>query len=554
MSTLPLFPHLPPLIIRLIFDYVGDGTGIDTGRFTILVKPLLWVCSNIRAIVLPLYCNDFFLDLAGTPVHEQKRRFRYSDYPDIGYQTHGLATNLDINIDEWNIYTGEALRKLTMAPYSGYDFPMARSLRFIFVSYCLDENGRPHSLDVEHSITAFVRQIKQLAPMVNSITIFYHLQIIPFGFTRYFGDLVSQLFQLATRVDYNYHFDSDEPIQLRLDLIRNLVSMSFTVDGYTCSSIQLARQNAPTLQNLVLRSDFPADLAGLIQSPNGSYVTYPCLRTLKLSDDADDDVPERVIFKGVVPFPSLRHIRLLSCYPFGDDVLFRGNSSTLEHLELFVSDLLVSIIIDYHVFTSTSHPKLRQIHTQYPVDEFPSQFATPADTLRFMLSIGSKAPVRSIIGDHSSSELVPALALDLNCASIQYLDLPHSHLDLLDIIALVKVLPALFSLHTALPVFGLILDHVDRDKLPAFITATYAPLGRRFRYGHYRNYPAPSLVEAAPCMLLLALVYPNYTYSDRRWADTKGFMDEIEAAVALDMFKPYAPRLQAFLQRIMKSL
>ncbi|KAJ2250985.1 hypothetical protein GGI13_003947 [Coemansia sp. RSA 455] len=348
---------------------------------------------------------------------------------------------------------------------------------------------------------------------------------------------------------YFHRFEANVPIRLQPDIIRNLVSLNFKVDSYTCPSIELVRQNASTLQTLMLDSDCVADLASLIQSPDGSYVTYPHLLYLYLHDDSDDYTPERVAVKGVVPFPRLQRICLHSSYPFGDDVLFRGNSSTLERLELFMNDLLVSIIFDHNVFTPTSHPNLRRVVTKYSPEEYPSQLDTPADTLQFMLSIGSGAPVREVEGDHSSSELVPALLSTLNYASIRVLTLPFLRLELLDIVALVRTLPALSTLRTLPPIFGSIPNHVDMDGLPTYITATYAPDGRRLQYWNYQ--PGPPLYRAdnATCMLLLALAYPDYTYIGMLGGEAKGFREELETAIALNMFKPYAPRLQDFVRR-----
>ncbi|KAJ2074811.1 hypothetical protein GGH13_001055 [Coemansia sp. S155-1] len=426
---------------------------------------------------------------------------------------------------------------------------MARSVTLYFDSNIFDGNSVPSAIVVESNITAFVQRVWQMVLKATSIGVIYIPPCSPTKDTCYIGTLVSQLFQLSSHVTYFHQFEANVPIRLQLDIIRNLVSLDFKIDGYTCPSIQLVRHNAPTLQALQLASDCVADLAGLIQSPDGSYVTYPHLRDLELLDDSDDYTPERVAVKGVVPFPCLQRICLLSCYPFGDDVLFRGNSSTLEHLELFMSDLLVSIIIDHNIFTPTSHPNLRCVVTKYPPEEYPSQCDTPADTLRFMLSIGPGAPVREVVGDHSSSELVPALLSTLNYASIRVLTLPFLRLELLDIVALVRALPALSTLRTLPPIFGSIPNHVDMDDLPTYITATYAPDGKRLQYWNYQPGPPLYRAENATCMLLLALAYPDYTYIGMLGGEAKGFKEELEAAVALNMFKPYAPRLQDFVRR-----
>ncbi|KAJ2073168.1 hypothetical protein GGH13_002185 [Coemansia sp. S155-1] len=426
---------------------------------------------------------------------------------------------------------------------------MARMVTLYFDSIIFDENSVPSAIVVESNITAFVQRIRQMVPKVTNLSVIYTPHCSQAKGTRFIGTLVSQLFQLFSHVAYFHNFGVDVPIRLQLDIICSLVHLAFFIDSYTCPSIQLVRHNAPTLQSLLLVSDCVADLAGLIQSPDGSYVTYPHLCSLELRDDSDDYTPERVAVKGVVPFPLLQRICLRSSYPFGDDVLFRGNSSTLERLELFMSDLLVSIIFDHNVFTPTSHPNLRRVVTKYPPEEYPSQCDTPADTLRFMLSIGPGAPVREVEGDHSSSELVPALISTLNYASIRVLTLPFLRLELLDIVVLVRALPALSTLRTSPPIFGSIPNHVDMNDLPTYITATYAPDGRRLQYWNYQTGPPLHRAEHATCMLLLALAYPDYTYIGIFGGEAKGFREALEAAIASNIFKPYAPRLQDFMRR-----
>ncbi|KAJ2419126.1 hypothetical protein GGF41_004760, partial [Coemansia sp. RSA 2531] len=474
MSSISLFQYLPHHVTQLIVNYVvgrirTDSEGVITGeeQRKALLKPLLGVCSNCRSIALPLYCPYFSIDFTSVRPGGPKGYRPFSDCSDISFSVHRhSALALHIYINEWDVYTGESLKRLSGVSYNDLAFPMARSVTLYFDSNIFDGNSVPSAIVVESNITAFVQRVWQMVLKATSIGVIYIPPCSPTKDTCYIGTLVSQLFQLSSHVTYFHHYGLDVPIRLQLDKICNLVSLDFKVDSYTCPSIELVRQNASTLQHLVLLSDFPADLAGLIQSPDGNYVMYPHLRDLKLRDESDDYTPERVAIKGVVPFPSLRHIRLLSCYPFGDDILFRGNSSTLERLELVMSDLLVSIIFDHNIFTPTSHPNLRRIVTKYPPEEYPSQFDTPADALRFMLSICPGAPVREVEGDHSSSELVPALLMTLNYASIRVITLPFPGLELLDIISLARALPALSTLRTLPPIFGSIPNHVDMDDLP----------------------------------------------------------------------------------------
>ncbi|KAJ2316401.1 hypothetical protein GGI00_007008, partial [Coemansia sp. RSA 2681] len=144
--------------------------------------PLLWVCHNLRAIALPLYCSRFKL-------------FIYSDSPDVlsirnllprdaivdyhrcyylGHPTHNLARELEIELDERAVYSGKALRMLSTAPYDGSPFLQARKFVLIFAPDEIDEaDGGIGSdpLTVEANVAAFVQRVKHMAPKVSEIRV-----------------------------------------------------------------------------------------------------------------------------------------------------------------------------------------------------------------------------------------------------------------------------------------------------------------------------------------------------------------------------------------------
>ncbi|KAJ2682968.1 hypothetical protein IWW39_005750 [Coemansia spiralis] len=556
MSNLSTFQLLPLPVVECIVRYVIHDTSLDTewtilagGRLKAWLKPLLWVSSSLRYTSLPFYCHIFTLDFASNVPRGLKDLCSFTDYTDIGFPTYfRLAKCLAITVNEQDIHSGEALKKLSLVPYNGCSVSKARKLWFLIALDCSKDNGGLGPPTVKTNIAAFVQRVRQMAPLASEAQINYYPLSDASRPSRYFGDLALQIFQLASHINYYYDFETEVPIQLELDNICNLVSMTLMIDGYSCPLIHLVRQNAPTLQWQSLLCENVIDAAGLILCPDGSYVVYPHLRYLSLSDETDDYVPERVTFKRVVPFPNLQHIILTGCYPFGDDVLFRANSATLESVHLLVSDLFVSVVTDYNVFTPTSHQKLHQVMISHPIDEMPSQFETPAEALQFMLSIGPGATVRKIEGDHSGSDLVPALLSSLNYNTIRVLFVSYLSLELLELIALIETLPALLTLETLLPILGSITSLADIDKLPAYVLSTYAPVDRHFHFRNWRPCPSDYPVESVKCVLLLAFVYPHVVYSDSQQRAIKEFMDELDTVMASAAFKPYAQHLQYFLE------
>ncbi|KAJ2871686.1 hypothetical protein GGH93_004621 [Coemansia aciculifera] len=171
----------------------------------------------------------------------------------------------------------------------------------------------------------------------------------------------------------------------------------------------------------------------------------------------------------------------------------------------------------------------------------PDTFATYTEGVQYALSIGPGAAVRKI-GVPSSDELLPALSLPGDHCSIQVLMITRTQLDIGQAISLIKSLPLLSNLHAPLPRIGTMPDGVTRAELPAYMVSTYAPLGERFRCWHPERYR-----DSVECILLLALVCPNFDYVAMNREQRKLFMDDLEWYIDLNSFKPYASRLRRLL-------
>ncbi|KAJ2458687.1 hypothetical protein GGF42_001920 [Coemansia sp. RSA 2424] len=388
MSTLSPLQILPSHVAKLIVNYVVgssrlvyDGIRVNSYEYNVLLRPLLWVCHNLRAIALPLYCNRFklfiysllpdVLSVRNLLPRNAINGYRECNY--LGHPTHHLARKLEIEIDEQAVYSDKALRMLSTAPYDGSPFLQARKLALIFIPDRMDETGEDVDTDpltVETNVAAFVQRVKQMAPKVSEIRVQPACYGVmedevdsPRMVNRQFSNLVSRLFQLVGNIEYGDVDYDTVPIELRLDNICNLVHIklySVTRIYDILQFIHLARQNAQTLQSLCMRSEEEKiDFSGLVQYADGRLVTYPCLRKLQLRGALDGTPLQQRKFPGAVPFPNLRSLLVKCVYPFSDDTLFRGNAATLEVLEIQLTHSMASILRKYSVFAPTSHPKLQ---------------------------------------------------------------------------------------------------------------------------------------------------------------------------------------------------
>ncbi|KAJ2896407.1 hypothetical protein GGI21_005051, partial [Coemansia aciculifera] len=294
---------LPDHIVKLIVDYVVNKGPRDDGVDYIphdrpLLMPLLWVCHNFRAHVYALFCRHCELD---------------------------LAKKLTIVVDLRSIYSGNALQKLSIDPYEGCNFPLVGKLSLdLYVDghdsddYSTDseDNGeasQQYPPETVANIAAFVLRLKEMAPVINTLA--------------------------------SLSIDSEDLVAAYVDLghICNLAHIQCLVEDNDMAILSLARRNAQTLQTLHIEVYYVRDFSDLVRDPDGGrYVEYSRLRKLTLITSEEFAEPQGLGFAGAVPFPSLRRLCVSYNYPFNDDVLFRGNSSTLEYLDLALTRAMIS--------------------------------------------------------------------------------------------------------------------------------------------------------------------------------------------------------------------
>ncbi|KAJ2055987.1 hypothetical protein GGI17_006423 [Coemansia sp. S146] len=583
MSALSPLQLLPLHVIQLIVNHVAgssrlmfDDVVANSPKYRMLLRPLLWVCRNLRAVAYLRYCNNFELNLTSMSFNNLDklylgfRRFDvdYRTLNHLGYSTHHSAKDVTVFLDERAVYSGEALEMVSRAPYGGCYLPLARKIAFIFVrekkgvkgedvetdeetgmdeeagadkDIGTDEDIGIDPLIAEANIGAFVERIKQMAPSVGEIKVQpANLDDMP----------TSRLYQLTSRVEYGCIYSTAYPMRLQLDTIRNLIHVNYTSDssiGNAYPFIQLARMNALTLLSLVLECEHDIDILSLVQDAGGNDVTYPRLLALKLWAVFNSNDLKRPVFHGAVPFPILRRLRIILECPFDDDTFFRGNAATLEWLDMQLDSLNASMLRRFKVFVPGSHPKLQSVKLWYN-DDFGSELlASPAETIQFMYNIGSGAAVREHMQAGHPRNYVPmSLSLGIH-ACIQVLSLLGLRLDLWQIVALIKSLPLLSDLQTSLPSLEPMPDGVTMDELPEYIISNYAPMGKRFRCWHLNNGHIYNHTELMTCVLLLALACPNFDYAVPPFFQRELFMEQMKKDIGSDRFKSYAPRLRRLL-------
>ncbi|KAJ2826300.1 hypothetical protein FBU31_003483, partial [Coemansia sp. 'formosensis'] len=583
MDTLSAFQLLPHHVVKLIVDHVSGCTRLqfdrkdaESNEYEILQQPLLGVCHSFRTLVHQRFCRKYALILDND---SDRAEVWFSSWPgcrlELGYPTHHLAKELSFRVDVESVCSGKALQMLSASPYEGCAFPLVRKLTFDLI---IDLQGRYdwelesddtdgdndndswesesdddypprkryiYPQDTTANINAFAQRVKQMAPTVSEmdVTPYDEAEKLFERGSTHILNLAKELFRIVEK--HTVITRGSDPLVMYLDLkpIRDLVRIEYFMDRYFSDVMPLITRNARTLQFLDIDVG-DGDVSGFFRAPGGrGYLEFPSMHTLKIN--ASRNKPsEKAVFKNIVPFPRLLRLSTIFDYPFGDDVVFRGNAGTLEFLELELAPETVSMLREYKVFSPTSHPNLKCVNLRSPAPRIPSAFTTGIECMQFILNIAPGAPVRVIPGlSKHPEDLTPALSMLRNHGCIQTLSLPDTTLSLMVAFSLIKSLPLLSDLHTSPLTVGEPPQGVSMAMLPSHVRLTYAPMGKRFRCWHVKadwgtevNY-----VEMATFMLLLALACPNFDYAAVERKHREPFMKAMEEKIDEPVFNQDEP-------------
>ncbi|KAJ2064609.1 hypothetical protein GGI17_000936 [Coemansia sp. S146] len=362
-------------------------------------------------------------------------------------------------------------------------------------------------------------------------------------------DLSLQLFEIVEKHTMITRGSDSLAKYMDLEPIRDLVHIEYFMDEFFMDVMPLITRNARTLQFLDINVS-GADVNAFVRDPDGGgYLEYPHMHTLKIRSICDRVPSQEAIFKDVVPFPRLLRLSVRPS-PHADDVLFRGNAGTLEYLEVRLIPETVSMLRKYKVFTPTSHPKLQCVEIHQTPARLRNTFATVAEYMQFVLSIAPEASVQVTHGlDKHPKDRSLALSMLKDHDCIQALSLPGTTLTLWEAISLVKSLPLLSDLHVPSLTVGELPQGVSMATFPGYVRATFAPMGKRFRCWHTHTYRSRKVdyIEIATCMLLLALICPNFDYAAIDKRHREPFMKAMQEKINEPEFSQNAPRLERLL-------
>ncbi|KAJ2745566.1 hypothetical protein GGI20_002053 [Coemansia sp. BCRC 34301] len=280
-----------------------------------------------------------------------------------------------------------------------------------------------------------------------------------------------------------------------------MLHIAYTSGSSKDQFVQLVWQCARLLQSLQIHSyddeaEDQMDASRLIQDADGRYIQYLLLQKLVLN------------------------------------LLHMGSG--------IVAKVPLPVFGDFQqVFTHDSHPQLKNVVVAVTHELFPVCFRNSASNcVEFLLDIGPKAPLRELLGLPTGDEALRTFRLSTLHQSIQTLNLGNTNLALIIVLKLIEALPQLSVLQSGCPQIGIMFATLHWLELMSVFVMKFVPLSTRFRLWHFEAGEKTSM-EMVQCVMLVALVCPNFDYAISSANHQHQFMALARAVIALPGFRDH---------------
>ncbi|KAI9502705.1 hypothetical protein BX070DRAFT_226652 [Coemansia spiralis] len=560
MHTFSTFQALPLHIAEKVAQYyVGTHrlcysfSNTKENRIADAWKTLYYVSESWRKLAIKTFCKKITLTIAADI---ETSGFSFVGWPQSITMPNDNNYHIfvkDIVIDIHNVLKRikeTDLLILSGAWPSSLIFPVARTARVnIHGNVVLDQEDI-HAAENE-KLCWIVQRLQQSMPRRQEFKLYTELSFIrsqfavPMQCAELKADnLLPMVLANFEKIDLN-----TTSIQVAKSYSHWPNSLCITNLRYNCKqNIELFRQivklGASSLISLAVYNCPRQYAVYLVQDNSGYPIIYPKLEKLDLSVHMAASKEDTCKTDSqIIPFPTLKHLKLSPAYAFADDTLFRGNSDTLEYLHIAVDFDFIKLLRDYNVFGDGKYQKLRcvvseKLHRAYyrqlDSDEF------------FRFAFGLLSPATHTISLKDYGNFQPSINTISTCPyldNLQALDIKYTVLGLSEMRNLIRLLPNLTDLcctpgeDTA--------DFRDNEQayLPDCFSSTRHPLSRRLKCWVLPD-PSSFRVElVAVVAATLTILCPSFTFAAVAISKRKAYHQALCKLMSSELYAQYSDRL-----------
>ncbi|KAJ1824612.1 hypothetical protein GGH91_000633 [Coemansia sp. RSA 2671] len=339
------------------------------------------------------------------------------------------------------------------------------------------------------------------------------------------------------------------PVSLGLQSESELTMIMSGPNDECASFAMLAYLNSRTLTAIHAKIQHVHDWLDLICGNANTPVAFTSLKTLSLNIANVDYSDEWAGIEGVIMFPNLSTLEVTGAYPFADDMLFRGNGSTIRYLHLPFKTIAANVLEKVGILGCTGVAQMKQIRFGDSTEADKEVIARNGweHITRQLPLILNMTTSLQLSGDGPTYEVYKSMVTMRVETSIQHLDVRnlvyrHDH-----VIRVIGALPNLVSFTAEVAHIESRGDVPERYKSPSDLYKRYYPVGSNFRV-----LCVPLMTEFSGCQIAeevvrIAIVCQNLVQVHVPPHDRSMFKRAVSWAIDSSEFAPYADSLRHLL-------
>ncbi|KAJ2557853.1 hypothetical protein EV175_001097 [Coemansia sp. RSA 1933] len=218
-------------------------------------------------------------------------------------------------------------------------------------------------------------------------------------------------------------------------------------------STALMHMNANTLQKLIVGGAKDNDFSQLLIDSNGQNVVYPKLLILRmyLKNVVYVALENRPTFEStMVPFPRLERLTIEMVYPFGDDVVFRGNTETLKSIAIRTDEDALEMLINLKTLAQGRFLALRTFKLMSYIDALGSMRDLAKENITLIEGVNRQVENLQLVFSEAGRRLIGRINNGLAFDRLRQLDVCETYMSIRDVLRMLKMLPHLQRLRSKL--------------------------------------------------------------------------------------------------------
>ncbi|KAJ2854965.1 hypothetical protein J3B02_002414 [Coemansia erecta] len=516
---------------------------------------LLATCHSWRAFVTCSLCSEYriLIDCSRNSVVTSFAKWPRHLLCAPNLPSASLVKKVRLNIALWSsLMDGSALQMFVNSQLSSIVFPAAHTLAVSIIDVAGVTNCSTDEIDRANKfVSDLSRSIRSMMPNVRQIDIswpnVYHVGLKQ-GLVGILNSSTAGLYHGIKQVSFTEYGGFEFPATIEPAGLNDITYLSFKCKSSISSFLGLARACSSSLIKLTIH-DFPKDPTGPLYDEKGTAsAVYSNLQKLYVAQDIGIQGLSLPKTKGIDHFPQLRSLEINCQYPFGDDVLLRGNADTIEHICIPLDKSFMNMNSKSNIFLPERFKRLRSIKllNYYGAHEM-SQYDIDAINA-FVFNVS-----RSAAGDNLQAvrwgglserkRLFYGLTHNQKLRNLRVVELSRSIFDFAELVAILKAMPYLQRLWFSLDKKKHLVDGIAIPALPSYLIKNFCPLAKYLNSVTFDKESKASVKQMAEAAMMLVLVSPNLVLSSIYTAKSTGFHSAIGCAIKRNPFKEYVDRL-----------